>query len=424
MKNNYIGYIFLILTSVISCQKEETNPDKPKGSIAINVGLFISVYEVENNLKSTLGVEDYKVSIYESGGDEVLVFEHVSDMPEEIELETGQYYVTAHSNNNLPAAFNNPYYFGKSEVFTISSGGSQTVGVNCELANAMVTIVYADNIKSNCSDFSTTVSSSAGSLTFTKGESRAGFFQLLPLSISVLLTWPKGDGTFSSKTLTGNIPDPQPKRNYEIHIDASVNGGSALFRINQDETTEPIEIVQINDGDETPIPGVIGSGDLLITEIMYDPGALTDAVGEWFEIVNNTNLPIDLQQVVIKKNDTERHIINGHTMLAAHEYCVLARTVEATTVSKYIYGTAISLNNTGAILSLCNYGTDGTNGSLICSINYGAGDFPGATGASLSLSPELTNNTDAILGKSWCASSTVYSTGDLGTPGLPNDTCH
>ena len=61
-------------------------------------------------------------------------------MPEEIELEQGQYYVTAHSNNDLPAAFENPYYYGESVLFTIIPGGQQSVTVNCELANTMITI--------------------------------------------------------------------------------------------------------------------------------------------------------------------------------------------------------------------------------------------------------------------------------------------
>jgi hypothetical protein len=423
MKKNHIIYLFLLVTSMNSCQREENSSEKVKGSLSINIGLFISVNEVENNLKSTLDVENFKVSIYKSGGEELLVFENASEIPEVIELEPGQYYITAHSDNNLPAAFNNPYYFGESEVFTISPGGEQTIAVNCELANTMVTIVYSDNIKNNYSDFITTVSSSAGSLTFAKEETRAGFFQPLPLNISVLLTWQKGDGTYESKTLTGSIPDPQPKRKYEIHINASAAEGSALLQINLDETTEPVEIVEITDNIETPVSGVFNSGDLLITEIMYDPTSLTDATGEWFEIYNNTNLPVDLQHLVIRRNDTEQHIINSQIILPSHAYLVLARTDGAAPGSKYVYNTSITLINTGAILSLYNYGTDGTNGSVICSINYGAEGFPVATGASLSLSPEFLNKTDAIKGESWCKSSTAFSTGDLGTPGLPNDEC-
>jgi len=423
MKRNLLFCLFLLLISVISCQKEENITDQLKGSLSINIGLFISVNEVDNSLKSTLGTEDFKVSIFGTGGEEVLVFERASDMPEEIELAPGQYYVTVNSHNNLPAAFDNPYYSGESEVFSITPGGQQTIGVNCELANTMISIVYADNLKNNYSDFSTTVSSSAGSLTFSKDETRAGYFQPLPLSISAVLTWQKEDGTYESKTLLGSIPSPQPKKHYEIHVNASSTVGSAILQISLDETTGPVEIVQLTDSDEPPVSGLFGNGDLLITEIMYDPNSMTDSQGEWFEIYNNTNLTVNLQQVVIRKNDTENHIINSQVLLAAHQYFVLARTEAAVPGGKYVYNTAISLNNTGAVLSLNNYGSDGTDGSLICSINYGAEGFPDATGASLCLDPALLNSTDALLGYSWCVSTTVYSTGDLGTPGLPNDNC-
>jgi hypothetical protein len=423
MKRNLLFFFFFLLISLISCQKEENSADRLKGSLSINIGLFISVSEVDNNLKSTFDTEDFKVSIFSISGDEVLVFEKATEMPEEIDLAPGQYYVTAHSQNNVSAAFDSPYYFGESEEFSITPGGQQTIGVNCELANTMITIVYADNIKSNFSDFSTTVSSTAGSLTFSKDETRVGYFQPLPLNISAVLTWQKADGTYESKTLYGSIPAPQPKKHYEIHVNASSAGGSALLQISLDETAVPVEIVQITDNDESPVSGLFDRGDLLITEIMYDPDTLTDTQGEWFEIYNNTNFTVNLQKVVIRKNDTENHIINSSVLLAAHNFYVLARTEAAVSCSKYVYNTAISLNNTGAVLSLYNYGSDGTDGSLICSINYGAAGFPIAKGASLCLDPESFNNIDAVLGNSWCVSTTSYSTGDLGTPGLPNDNC-
>lgn len=421
MKRTLTIRLFLPLIFLISCQKEENNPLKVTGSLSISIGLFISVNEVDNNLKSSLDAADFKVTIYNAAGVTIRVFESASEMPEEIELESGQYYVTAHSDNNTPAAFDNPYYFGKSDVFSISPGGQQSIGVNCELANTMITIVYSDIIKNNYSDYSTIVSSTVGSLTFIKDEIRAGYFQPLPLNISASLTWQKDDGSYATRTLTGTIPSPQPKKHYEIHINASEAGGSAILAINLDETTVPVEIVQITG--ETVVPGIYSNGDLLITEIMYDPTSLTDAIGEWFEIYNNTNLPANLKQVVIRRNDADIHIIGSDVTLASHDYFVLARTDGAITGNKYVYGTSLSLTNSDGTLSLYNYGTDGTDGSLICSINYGGEIFPNATGASICLSPQLLNASDAVSGNSWCVSTTAYNTGDLGTPGIINNSC-
>jgi len=229
MKSCLLFCITLFAFFLGSCQKEEPGPEKPKGLLKVNIGLFINVNEVNSNLKSTLGAEDFKVSILNAAGEEVLLFEKASEMPAEIELEIGSYYVTANSNNNLPAAFENPYYYGESGLFTLIAGSSQTVSVNCELANTMVSVVYSDNVKSNFTNYVTTISSSAGSLTFTSSETRAGYFQPLPLNISATLTRQKSDGSIENITLTGTIASPQPKKHYEIHVDAAGGNGKVLF---------------------------------------------------------------------------------------------------------------------------------------------------------------------------------------------------
>jgi hypothetical protein len=419
-------YIYLIISGalLIACQKDDNDPAGKKGKIAINIGLFINVNEVENTLKSTEDVADFVVTIYTSSGQEVNRYNKASEMPTQIELEMGQYYITASSNNDSAAAFSNPYYYGRSANFTINAGETQTVTVNCEMANTMVSLVYSDNVKNSFSDYKTTVSSTAGSLTFLKDETRAGYFRTLPLSITVNLTWRKNDGSNGLKVLTGSIPNPQAKRKYEIHIDAAKAGSSAAVQINLDETAIPVELVQISDITDTLKTNSMNTGDLLITEIMYDPVSLSDATGEWFEVYNNSGKLADLYHTVISKNGTETHTINEHVVLPANGYLVMARNTEAVSSGKYVYGSAISLNNTGATtLSLYNYGGSGTDGSLICSVTYGATGFPDGSGASIILSPGHLNFADLSLASSWCVSSSTYSTGDLGTPGLPNDLC-
>jgi hypothetical protein len=424
MKNRFsLGMILLMLLQ-FGCQQEEHEPDRPKGLLKVKIGLFISVHEVNSQLKSTLGPEDFKVCIYRTGGDAVLTFERASEMPPEIEIETGTYYVTAFSDNDLPAAFENPYYFGASEPFTILAGATQSVVINCELANTMVSVVYSENIRSTFSSYNTLVSSSAGSLTFGAAESRPGYFRTLPLAITATLTYVKTDGTTEQKTLTGTIPDPQPKKHYEIYVDAGGPGGALMFDIHLDEDPDPVEIVQITDQNNPPGPGELPYGSLLITEIMADPASLSDTEGEWFEIYNNTDHAIDLQHLIIKKNENERHVISQAFILDARSFGILARTDAAVAVGKYVYGTAITLNNTGGLLSLCNSGEDGIDGSVIFAVDYGAEDFPHLSGASISLDPGSLTPSAAILGINWCVSAVAYGTGDLGTPGAANDPCH
>lgn len=407
-----------------SCQREDPEPDKPKGTLQVNIGLFISVNEVSSYLKSTLGTEDFKVVIFTAAGKEVLAYERASEMPASIELEAGDYYVAAYSKNNLPAAFANPYYYGESELFSLDAGSTRIVSVNCELANVMVSVIFSENLKKNFTNLSCSVSSSEGSLVFSREETRAGYFKPLPLSITATLTREKSDGSSEIKTLSGSIAAPQPKKHYEIHIDASVAGTAAVFDIRLDETSGQVQIVKISDSNDPPVSGELGNGDLLIAEIMYDPSSLSDAEGEWFEIYNNTTRSVDLQNLVITKNDTEDHIIKGPLILASHGYCILARTDKAVPGNKYVYNTDITLNNTGCVLSIRNYGTNGSDGSAICTVDYGSVGFPNASGASLNLDPDKLTIANVVSGNSWCISKTAYATGDLGTPGVINDQCN
>ena len=422
MTKKQVISLLLIFLAVFSCNKDEPKEGKPTGTVKVDIGLYVTVSEISESLKSTWGPEDFKVVIYNSGDEEVMAFERAADMPDAIQLETGNYYVVAYSDNELPAAFDNPYYVGKSEVFTITPNDHRTVVVNCEQGNTAVTVVYSDNIRSYFADFTTKVSSSAGSLDYGRNETRTGYFRPLPLTIQATLTLQKADGTLESKVLTGTITAPLPKKKYEIHVNASAGVGSSMLTINLDESSGPIEIVDISEESQGN-QGILENGELLITEIMYDPTAQADAAGEWFEIYNNTNHTVNLKNLIIEKNETDHHIITDSINLPPGSYQVLARSETAMAGSKYVYGTSITLNNTGAILSVSNYGTDGTDGSVICSVNYGGQDFPSASGASLCLDPDLLNLLNAASGSSWCVSTTVFDTGDTGTPGGANDNC-
>lgn len=425
MRTFYYLAVCLMMTGIlISCQKDEPEPTEKTGTLHIDVGMDIQVKELQSPLKSTQQTENFKVVIYRADGTVAMTFETAMEMPDIIELETGDYYVEAHSDNNLPAAFENPYYYGVSDLFTISSNVQESVLVTCGLANTIVTVVYSANITGSFLDYTTTVSSAQGSLVFSMDETRMGYFQTLPLDILVELTYLNPDGTQDSKTLSGSIPDPLANRHYEIHVDASIDEGIATFQILLDETVVQVEVVEITDDSNNQQNGAIGYGEILITEIMYDPSALSDTDGEWFEIYNNSDQTISLQNLILGRDDANRHIITDPVELSPAEYFVFERTELATeAASSYIYGSDISLTNTGAVLAIYNEGTETDPGALIFSVNYGGENFPNGSGASISLNPDMINAADAVLGTSWCTSTSVYSTGDLGTPGVVNDPC-
>ncbi|WP_430971919.1 DUF4493 domain-containing protein [Sunxiuqinia rutila] len=421
-KSIYAIVVVTICLLTSACRNNEPLPEEITGKLKLKVGLSLVVKEVNNPLKS-VSTGNFGVEIFSIGSTEpVMTFDSVLDIPEVLELSTGEYYATAFSQDNPVAAFDAPYYYGESESFTIMEGETTQVDIACSLANIMVTVLYSDQVISSFTDYSTTVSNAGGSLIFTKGEERAGYFNAGPLNIESELR--SGDGVTSQpKTISGTINSPQLGKHYEIHIDASVDDGRALFNISQSDMVET-EIVTFSDGANGG-SRELALGDLLITEIMYNPGAIVDSEGEWIEVFNNSAEEINLKDLVLRRGSTNAfHQIATDLILPPEAYAVLGRTTLAADRVDYVYGSSIGLVNGGDELLLNTYGTDGTDGLVICSVDYGAGSFvPDREGKSIQLDPVVRDAVAAQDGLNWCSSTLAYSTGDFGTPGTVNSSC-
>jgi len=206
-------------------------------------------------------------------------------------------------------------------------------------------------------------------------------------------------------------------------VDASPDAGAASFQILLDSTEVLVEVIEITDIQGNQQDDIIGYGEILITEIMFDPSALSDTEGEWLEIYNNSDQMLNLQNLILGRDDVNRHTIADPIEISQGAFIILARTDLATDAGSYIYGSSISLTNTGAVLSIYNGGTDGNPGPIIFSVDYGSENFPVCPGASIGLNPDSFNAADAETGTSWCCSTSAYNTGDMGTPGSMNDIC-
>lgn len=68
----------------------------------------------------------------------------------------------------------------------------------------------------------------------------------------------------------------------------------------------------------------LSPGDLAITEVMANPQAVSDTLGEWFEIHNTTNTTVSLTGLLLKDNGSNSHII-GDVSIAANQYFVMGR---------------------------------------------------------------------------------------------------
>lgn len=176
--------------------------------------------------------------------------------------------------------------------------------------------------------------------------------------------------------------------------------------------------------DVTPTPTATGTpgsgqpGDVVINEIMPDPAAVADEVGEWFEIYNRSTALVDLNGWILKHNagDWCKIVSPGPIVLTPSQYFVLGINADAATNGgvpvDYQYA-GFRLANTLDDIILLN-----ASAAEIDRVVY-SGAYPLAEGASMALlSPELDNN----VGVNWVLSAAQWpgSAGDLGSPGAPN----
>ena len=165
-------------------------------------------------------------------------------------------------------------------------------------------------------------------------------------------------------------------------------------------------------------------GELVFTEVMADPNVNSDNDGEWFEMRNVTSRVIDLSGCMIESSTSTGMESFTISSLVAQpgQYLTFARSVNAPFTASYTYNANINLNNTTDSLAL--YCNSGTSNVLVDQVAYDNGaTFPDPTGASISLNPARVTAAQNDLGSNWCAASSVFGVGDLGTPGAPNDAC-
>lgn len=166
-------------------------------------------------------------------------------------------------------------------------------------------------------------------------------------------------------------------------------------------------------------------GDIVITEIMRNPSAVSDANGEYFEVFNTTGSAIDMQGWIIKDDasPTETHTIASSVSVPAGGYAVFVINDDP------LVNGGITASYGYSIISLSNSGTsaDGIvlecSGTIIDQVIWD-GTFPSAaSGVSMELTTAAAsrNNVDNDDGANWALAVSAYGDGDLGTPGIVND---
>ncbi len=284
--------LFAILTVIFfACNRNDQETPEPTdfGYLTMNIAVTITAEPVNGRVEA-VSTDEWKVTIFKVDGTVAEVFDPYMDAPSEIQLPTGEYYVEAHSNNFMEAAFENPYYFGRSDNFTIDKEELKTIEIDAELANSKVAIHYSSNVTSTFNDYTgaVTVKGTGTTLVYGQGETREGYFVSVPLSVVINLSYTKLDGSFITREFNAEI-DAQPKTLYNINVDATLADGEIVLNINVDEGFETVEIEL---GDSAPPGGL--EGCLLTDYLVYEGNDV-----ERWEMTYN----MDNQIEVIDKSD-------------------------------------------------------------------------------------------------------------------------
>lgn len=163
----------------------------------------------------------------------------------------------------------------------------------------------------------------------------------------------------------------------------------------------------------TPVP------EIVITEIMQNPSAVSDGAGEWVEVYNAGSVDVDLDGWTIADDDFDSHTITGTVVVPGGGHAVLGRNADPVTNG----GVAIDYQYSGLFLgnSADEVVLTTSTGAEVDRVEYDGGTtFPDPNGASMSLGDVDADNN---VGANWCESRSAFGAGDRGTPGAANDLC-
>ncbi len=165
------------------------------------------------------------------------------------------------------------------------------------------------------------------------------------------------------------------------------------------------------------LAALIQPGNLLISEFMANPSAVTDANGEWFEVFNASNQTLDLNGLRLHDAGSDSHTIThgGPLNIASGQYFVFGRNGNTGTnggyTADYVYSGFVLANFTDEIII-----SQGT--TTIAQLNYTSV----TNGVSAALTTSIPPLPSTSLHYANTPSGFIYGSGDKGTPGIPGST--
>lgn len=237
---------------LFSCDSDRLSETQRKGSLSLSlsadttgirggtlttkaIGEFDSFQEVENYAIRIIQEEDTLESFL------------YRDFPNELAVKEGNYTLKAFKGENIPAAFDNPYFEGSRE-FTIKEGMKTPLEVTCTMANARVKTEYSEDFLKAYTNYTVMLKTSYLDSPFliSKEETRYAYLETdrdgTALNVAISL---KRDGWTEAKVYTVTNPAitilPKESITLKFTTDGKTGDGLALSVV-LDDTMEEVEL--------------------------------------------------------------------------------------------------------------------------------------------------------------------------------------
>lgn len=269
-----IFYTIMLAAVVLAGCRKAVHTDEATGTLEMNVSASSADYVTKSTTNSD--VKEFVINITRPADGWTRNFPRFADMPQMLDLGSGNYIVTASSLYQEPAAWDQPIYSG-SKAFTILAGELTPVSMVCSLANMKVTIVPTDNFNEEVASYTVSVTNApswdaadvaAKTLSWTKSntqddiaEGKAGYFTVAPLLVKVdgyRAIDPDGNNECHAAMVITNV---SPRDHHTIRLDARVTGQAGFQLIVDDSVVEKEDDVMVEGWDETPVEGGDEPGD-------------------------------------------------------------------------------------------------------------------------------------------------------------------
>ena len=212
------------------------------GVVTLNLSTDLRNDEIAVKSESveSLVLDDFWVEIFNAQNTRIFCQKY-SDVPSEIDVNSGEYTLVASHGDADGVGFDKPYYEAN-EPFTVGPQEIVSVEATARLANVKVAVTFSENLKDELSyqDCYALVRNNGKKLRFNKNETRAGY---IPAGQLEFVLYVKVAGVW--KQYVHTPIEFNPNDFVTFMVNAGGGEGNIVLNIKVDNTMEEVELDEV-----------------------------------------------------------------------------------------------------------------------------------------------------------------------------------